>query len=146
MTGATKISELLGDDHQRLDALWDLVQTAAPTDHPNLRERFDQFQADLLRHMSIEEEELFPKMLAGDPAQRVLVERLVEEHRQIQDVLARIALELDRGAVLFHELRTELLNVLWAHNAREEDSAYPWFDGILPSSEVARLRARITVP
>jgi iron-sulfur cluster repair protein YtfE (RIC family) len=121
-------SRLLGDDHEELDQRFEEFRSTPSSESGRRNELFDRFAADLRRHISVEERLLFPVFGEGDPAHRVLVDRMLDEHRRIEDVLQRIHLRLEAGPASTEEMEVELLNVLWTHNAREEEAVYPWFD------------------
>jgi len=82
-------------------------------------------------------------MKGDEPSRHALVERLVEQHSQIKELLGRIDLALATRSGTLDEACEELINVLWAHNALEEGSAYPWLDGHLTEIEVQTLKRRL---
>jgi len=135
-----RLSDLMGGDHHDLDERWERFQNTPASDRTRRRTIFDSFRADLLHHIAIEEEELFPRILSADPAQRGLVGRLLDEHRQIKEALDRLSEGLASGSGSIDRLGLELINVLWEHNAREEASAYPWLDDHLTAPEVLEVR------
>lgn len=130
-------SELLSSDHRELDLRFEEFKAVPASDTDQRRERFDRFATELRRHIEVEERVLFPLFGEGEPSRRALVERMLDEHRRIEEVLGRIRRRLDEAESSTEELELELLNVLWAHNALEEGAVYPWFDTHL-SSELSR--------
>jgi hemerythrin-like domain-containing protein len=130
-------SRVLSGDHRDLDQTFEEFKVTPLSQTGRRGELFDQFSTDLRRHIGVEERLLFPVFGQGDPSRRGLVELMLDEHRRIEDVLRRIRLRLDAGPSPTEDLEIELVNVLWAHNAREEESVYPWFDTHLPA-ELAR--------
>ena len=130
--GTEPTSRLLGGDHEELDRRFEEFRTIPPAATGRRNELFDQFATDLRRHIAVEERLLFPVFGEEDPSRRLLVDLMLDEHRRIEEVLQRIHLRLDAAAASTEDLESELLNVLWAHNAREEESVYPWFDTHLP--------------
>lgn len=141
-----RLSDRMEGDHDDLNERWELFQRTPVSDRATRHELFDSFRSGLTRHIAIEEEDLFPRMLTTDPSQRGLVERLLEEHRGIKDALDRLAQFLETGSGPVDDLAFELTNLLGEHNAREEAYAYPWLDDHLPLAEVddalRRLRPR----
>ncbi len=135
-----RLSELMGGDHNDLDERWTRLQTTPASDRAARRELFESFRTDLLRHIEIEEKELFPRIVETDPAQRGLVERLQEEHLRIQETLRRLAEAVDTGRGVPEDLAAQLIEVLWDHNAREEAWAYPWLDEHLTHEQVLVIR------
>jgi hemerythrin superfamily protein len=125
-------SQLLSDDHRELDQRFEEFQTTPSSQTGRRHELFDQFATDLRRHIEVEERLLFPVFGEGDPSRRLVVDLMLDEHRRIEGVLQSIHLRLDAGPASTEDLELELLDVLWAHNAREEESVYPWFDTHLP--------------
>jgi hemerythrin-like domain-containing protein len=126
--GVEPPSQLLGGDHKELDELFEEFRATPPSATGRRIELFDQFATDLRRHIAVEERLLFPVFGEGDSSHRVVVDLMLDEHRRIEEELRRIRLRLDEGPASTEDLELELLNVLWAHNAREEESVYPWFD------------------
>ena len=121
-------SQLLSGDHRELDRKFEEFRATPPAATGRRNELFDQFAIDLRRHIEVEERLLFPVFGEGDPSRHLLVDLMLDEHRRIEEVLRRIHLRLDAGPESTEDLEFELLNVLWAHDAREEESVYPWFD------------------
>jgi hemerythrin-like domain-containing protein len=138
-----RLSQILGDDHRDLDEQWERIEATPASELTTRRELFGSFHSDLLRHIVIEEEELFPRMEAAGPSQRVLVAQLIDEHRRIKELLSQMEREVISGSELFDKLGLELINVLWAHNAREEASAYPWLDSQLSPAQVVEVERRL---
>ncbi|MGB6500789.1 MAG: hemerythrin domain-containing protein [Thermoplasmata archaeon] len=126
-------SQMLSGDHRELDQKFEEFKATPVSEMAQRRERFDRFATDLRRHIEVEERLLFPVFGEGNSSRRLLVDLMLDEHRRIEEVLQRIHLRLDAGPESTEGLEFELLNVLWAHDAREEESVYPWFDSHLPS-------------
>jgi len=130
-------SRLLSGDHRDLDERFEEFRTT-PNSHTRRRcELFDRFATDLCRHIEVEERLLFPTFGEGDSSRRSMVELMLGEHRRIEEALQAIRHRLEAVTPSTEDLELELLNVLWAHNAREEESVYPWLDVHLPD-DVAR--------
>jgi hemerythrin-like domain-containing protein len=121
-------SRLLSGDHRGLDQTFEEFQATPVAQTVRRSELFDQFATDLRRHIGVEERLLFPVFGEVDSSHRALVELMLDEHRRIESALQKIRLRLDAGPESTEDLEAELINVLWAHNAREEESVYPWFD------------------
>ena len=138
-----RLSEILGDDHQDLDERWERIESLAPATGATRRALFASFRADLLRHIEVEEAQLFPRLAQAEPPQQALAERLIEEHRRIRETLDQIARQIDRDDAPVAELGFELINLLGEHNTREEESAYPWLDAHLTAAEVAEVQRRL---
>ncbi|MGA3022597.1 MAG: hemerythrin domain-containing protein [Thermoplasmata archaeon] len=130
-------SRLLSGDHRDLDERFEEFRATPPSQAGRRSELFDGFATDLRRHIDVEERLLFPVFGQGDSSRHLLVELMLDEHRRIEEALQKIHRQLDAGPTSTEDLELELLNVLWAHNAREEESVYPWFDTHL-SADLAR--------
>ncbi len=135
-----RIAEMMGDDHRDLDAQWERVGAVSATDPAARQKRFAAFEAGLLHHIAVEEEWLFPALETADPVRQTLAARLREEHREIRETLTRIRSEISSGLTSWEELETELVTVLWEHNAREEGAAYPWLDEHLSVERILRVQ------
>ena len=138
-----RITQILCDDHRDLDAQWERMSAVSDADLPARRAMFASFRAGLLHHIAVEEELLFPPMETADPVRQALVARLWEEHREIKEALRRIEDATTSGSKAWDELGTELIRVLWEHNAREEGAAYPWLDEHLSIPQVLRVKQAI---
>lgn len=122
------VSELLGGDHRELDDLFERFHDSPPSDRARRAALLAHFAEGLRRHIRIEESDLFPAMAEGDPSLHGLVERLLEDHRRIEDALGRLEARVGTEPAPTNELELDLMNVLWEHNAREEGVVYPWLD------------------
>ncbi len=142
MTGPSpSLSRTMGNDHARLDEAWERIRG---TERAELRrEWFEAYRADLVYHVEIEEREMFPRLAAAGPADALLVGRLREEHREILEVLDRIGAAIDGPIDRLGVLDVELVTLLWAHNAREETTAYPRWDELAGPDEAARIRSAL---
>ena len=134
-------SRLLSGDHGELDHRFEEFQAIPSSQAGRRSELFDQFATDLCRHIEVEERLLFPVFAEGDRSHALLVDLMLGEHRRIEELLRSIRARLETGLASTEDLELELVNVLWAHNAREEESVYPWFDTHL-SVDLARAVAR----
>ena len=127
-----RLGSRMRQDHERLDAVFDRFRSIDVSDLPNRSRVFEEFAAGLRRHIRIEEDLLFPAFAGNDPPRREVVAVMREEHVRIQETLDAIAARLATGAGGTSALEEALLNVLWAHNAREEGLLYPDLDEQVP--------------
>lgn len=134
-----RFAEMLGDDHRRIDALFERFQGTPLSAVQERRERLAAFTHELRRHIRLEEDELFPALADTDESSRRLVPTLLEEHRRIEEAMQRIEQEVEASGASTEKLELELINELWAHNAREEESVYPWLDQHLSVEKASRL-------
>lgn len=131
MFSARSVSELLGADHRRLDALLaEAKQRLSAGERSAARERFAAFRSGLERHIVAEEERLFPafEALVGPPGMRPTAV-MRGEHVSIRTLLEEIAAALEpaEGEPPVAQLAA-LTALLFAHNGKEERILYPAAD------------------
>jgi uncharacterized protein (DUF2249 family)/hemerythrin superfamily protein len=138
------VSEYLGWDHDRLDAL--IVGARSDLQAGNSgasRRSFGEFRTGLLRHIRMEETVLFPafeRVTGGAEGGPTAVMRM--EHRHIEGVLEAMQ-ELmagpEPGIAAFDRLREELVSLLEHHNLKEERIVYPMTDHLHPAADLGLL-------
>jgi iron-sulfur cluster repair protein YtfE (RIC family) len=134
------ITELMEQDHDRLDGLFKEFQSAKIGDCAKATQSFSEFKRGLQRHIIWEEEFLFPRfeeetgMSEGGPT---AVMRL--EHRRIKELLDGIHDRVAAGNMDTGEYEQELANVLLVHNTKEEAVLYPAIDRCIPAKEASEL-------
>ncbi len=144
----SSVTDAMATDHDRIDALFDDVRVMV--DDGEL-ERADHFFADvraqLLEHIRIEEDVLFPvlEVRVGTFAGPQTVMR--REHEKIVAALDRIANALGRqDAAEFRACDREIYALLSRHNVKEERIIYPMLDRALSREEaqqvISSLRAK----
>lgn len=129
------VLEFMGKDHDRLDKIFEEFRKQY-AGLQKARGLFHSFKTGLQRHIVWEEEILFPlfeeKMSMQDSGPTIVMRM---EHRQIKGFLERIHDLITKGELNgIKEAAIELLDVLKAHNDKEENILYPWID-----SEIAEL-------
>ncbi|MDD2720877.1 MAG: hemerythrin domain-containing protein [Gallionella sp.] len=140
----SKIAEYLGSDHQRCDvAFADAEAAALSGDWDTAQTAFTAFQNDMAKHFRMEEEILFPALLAANgPSGPVQVMRM--EHAQMNDLLDQLADALQARSHSFGGIAETLLIVMQQHNLKEEQILYPIADRLLESAcdeIIARMQA-----
>ena len=142
------ITELMVQDHERLDGLFKAFQDVKARDSAKARELFSEFKRGLQRHIVWEEEMLFPRfeewsgMADGGPT---AVMRL--EHRRIKELLDGIHDRVAAGQTDTDEQERVLKDMLMVHNTKEESVLYPAIDRCVPEREAAELiRAMEALP
>ena len=126
------ITEYYESDHDRLDKLFREFQTSKRSDFPKAKEIFRQFKIGLQRHILWEEEILFPLfeektgMKGTGPT-----EVMRREHRQIKALLEAIHQRVQVQDPESDAEEGELLEILGAHNEKEEHILYPAIDRLL---------------
>lgn len=140
------INEALSWDHDRLDALEAIAfEKRASGDLQVARELYTEFAAGLKRHIGFEEHLLFPafEKQAGFPPTAGPTAVMRAEHREIEELLDRIASGIADAAAPVEDLRRRFHAVLGDHNFKEEQVLYPGTDELLGAEEADRLVARI---
>ncbi|HBP88828.1 MAG TPA: hemerythrin domain-containing protein [Nitrospirales bacterium] len=141
----TSIAEFMGRDHDRLDEIFIRFQAFKKQDSQKARLLFQELLTGLHRHIMWEEEILFPFF----EAQAEMVKDhgptgvMRNEHRQIKDFLEQIQTKIADGNLDTEEAEEGLLQVLTAHNVKEEKILYPWIDNCVSDGERASLLARM---
>jgi iron-sulfur cluster repair protein YtfE (RIC family) len=102
-----------------------------------------EFRRELLRHMRMEEELVFPtfEIRAGLPAAGP-TGTMRAEHQDIRCRLEQLVLALEEGHET-RELQLSLGRMLAAHRRKEEAILYPVLDRLLSTAEVAALVSRL---
>lgn len=143
---ATAAPETLADwftaDHQQCDALWAEVEGAG-SDLTAVRAAFTAFDTRLRRHLSMEEEVLFPAfdqrsgMHGMGPTAVMRV-----EHTQMRGLLDQMARATTARDIT--NLGDTLLMVIQQHNTKEEGMLYPMAEQMLDWSALEPALARYT--
>lgn len=128
--GPRTVSEFLGGDHRRLDAI--LLQTAELALRGSNSEalaRFAEFASGLSRHITMEETVLFPAFEEKTGMAEGPTAVMRREHAEIRRLLSTIAAAISAGdGAAFDSEKGRLLEVLGAHNQKEEGILYPMSD------------------
>ncbi|WP_342348388.1 hemerythrin domain-containing protein [uncultured Nitrospira sp.] len=141
----TTIAEFMGHDHDRLDEIFNQFHTIKKQDAQKARSLFQELVTGLHRHIMWEEEILFPVF----EAQAEMVSDhgptgvMRNEHRQIKYFLEQIQTKVAEGDLTTEEAEEGLLQVLTAHNVKEEKILYPWIDNCVSDEERASLLAQM---
>ncbi len=140
------VNEALSWDHDRLDALEQAAFRArAAGDLQSAVDLYTEFASGLRRHIGFEEDLLFPafEKSAGMPPTSGPTAVMRAEHREIRELLDRIAAGIADAAAPVERLRESFHAVLSDHNLKEEGVLYPGADELLGKEEADRLVARI---
>jgi len=136
MSEQKTISAFYEEDHDRLDDLFKTFQRLKRSDFAKAKEAFQEFKIGLQRHIVWEEDLLFPLweektgMSEGGPT---FVMR--NEHRQIGQQLAAIHQKVADQNPESDQEEQALLNLLGAHNMKEERVLYPSIDNVTSAEE-----------
>ncbi|MDN0082539.1 hemerythrin domain-containing protein [Crenobacter sp. SG2305] len=136
------IHSLLSQQHRDCDLLFERCRLALQDGNwPAAESAFNQLQQDLIAHIALEEQQLFPafERATGQTQGPTAVMRL--EHEGMQSRLTRIPeLLQQRDAPTALALLADVTELLAQHNRKEERILYPWCDQLLPELS-ARLDA-----
>jgi len=132
------ISVTFEQDHDRLDGLFAAFQEQKRKDFAQAKEAFIAFKFGLQRHIVWEEDVLFPKweensgMAEGGPTQVMRT-----EHRLIGDCLEAIHRKVQAQDPDSDGEEQRLVEILKAHNMKEERILYPSIDQVISDEERA---------
>ena len=140
------ISSYYGVDHDEIDGLFEQFRAAKTGDRGTVLAAYREFKTRLERHIGWEEDILFPlfERLTGltDNGPTAVMRG---EHGQIKGFLAAIDATLDHGEMNTDADESALLDVLAAHNLKEEHVLYPMIDRQVSAADresvFARMRA-----
>ncbi|WP_447964469.1 hemerythrin domain-containing protein [Nitrospira sp. Ecomares 2.1] len=141
----TTIAKFMEHDHDRLDEIFNEFHRIKKQDAQKARTLFQELFNGLHRHITWEEEILFPVFEAQADMVREHgpTEVMRNEHRQIKYFLEQIQTKVAEGDLRTEEGEEGLLQVLTAHNVKEERILYPWIDNCVSDEERASLLARM---
>ena len=137
-----RVTEALGWDHDRLDALDTAAMKAWRAGDVGLGARLHlQFVSGLRRHIRFEESVLFPEFerVSGMPADRGPTTVMRAEHRAIEALLDDVRAAAASGVRPADNTREDLRALLYQHNVKEENVLYPMLDHTLDARETDRL-------
>jgi iron-sulfur cluster repair protein YtfE (RIC family) len=139
------VSDYMMRDHRRLDEiLADVVRMVDDGELERADHNFGDFDKGMARHIRMEEGSLFPAFEVRSPSGAHPIAVMQREHRLIESALGEMRLALARGAVsAFREAHRRLVELLEAHNLKEERVLYPAIDRVLGAVERADLIARM---
>lgn len=144
MTFEDSLAAFFAHDHDEVDGLWARVEAAAESgDAERVRSAFDDFDRAQRRHISMEENVLFPAFeeatgMTGGPTQVMR-----DEHQQMRGLLDQMHRSLVAGDP--QEMMDQgdtLLLLIQQHNQKEEGILYPMAEQAL-GPRWAELRERL---
>jgi hemerythrin-like domain-containing protein len=131
------IDDTLGDDHERLGVILGQLREALGHGSEGAGELLKRFCGDLFRHMTWEEEDLFPAVRGrANPTQRRSIESLEIDHERLRETLTDLESALAAGDYGTAGRQVEWLEILLkGHNDDEEHGVYEEADRLLGSEE-----------
>jgi len=134
----------MGEDHDRLDALFNEFTKTRNTDENKAKRLFHEFKTGLQRHIVWEEEILFPLFEAKTGMRDAGPTAVMKmEHKKIKGFLEEIHAVMVNGNVRITTLENELFKVLTEHNNKEENILYPWIDDFASEEEKKKAFAKM---
>ena len=138
------IRDFFRNDHERLDRLLAEFRSSKRTNFARAAEAFRKFTAGLKRHIRWEEEVLFSAFETDDENRTSGPTAVMRaEHRKIEEALQRLDDCVRDGNPDCDEDDARLLEILQAHNFKEERVVYPLVDRMLGAAEKEVLLHRI---
>ncbi len=139
------LKEFFTLDHRRIDDTWAEVESAAQSgDMEAEKEKWRSFQSELLRHLRMEEEVMFPAfeqasgMTGGGPT---FVMR--SEHEQMRGLIVQMSAAADGGDYdELVDLGDTLLMLIQQHNQKEEQMLYPMAEQAL-TADWSKIREKL---
>jgi regulator of cell morphogenesis and NO signaling len=136
MSEQKTITEFFEQDHDRLDELFKTFQQSKRSDFAKAKEAFKGFKVGLQRHIVWEEDLLFPlweqKTGMTDSGPTPVMR---DEHRRIGQQLEAIHQKVVDQNPDSDEEEQGLLDLLGAHNRKEERALYPAIDRVTSAEE-----------
>lgn len=140
-----KVLDFMGKDHDRLDGIFQQFRNLKLNSLSKAKPLFHEFKIGLQRHIVWEEEILFPlfeERTGMRDTGPTAVMRM--EHRKIKEFLEKIHNNLSpKDITKLNELENGLVEVLTAHNEKEENILYPWIDNTLNEEEIKEVFEKI---
>ena len=137
------IADYFEQDHDRLDQLYRDYLQLKHVHFANAREKFISFKHGLERHITWEEEILFPVFQRKTGIVEGPVAVMEDEHRQILNILEHINLKLQNNDFSSNRFEHDLMVLIGGHNVKEENVLYPVLDHLLTQDEKAKVIAQM---
>ena len=134
------IAEFMSTGHQGCDEAFAIAEeTVVAGNWGEAETAFANFRADMAKHFRMEEEHLFPSLVAaGGPSGPVQMMRM--EHAQMNTLIEQMAVALThQDARGYGGLSETLLMAMQQHNLKEEQILYPIADNVLSAERESLL-------
>ena len=132
--------ELLKEDHDKVDKLFQKVKATPDGDHKDL---FEQIKAELDVHTHIEETIFYPKLKEeGNDELKDIVLEGVEEHRQAKMFLKELAALTDESEKFDPKLKV-LMEDIAHHVMEEEGKMFPMVEKQFDAATLEELGAEM---
>lgn len=138
LTVSDTVKDTFADDHDRLDQLLETYRRLKRVDFATARQAFKEFKSGLQRHIIWEEQILFPlfeeKTGMRDRGPTAVMRA---EHREIGRCLEALHDKVRHQDADSDREEQLLIEVLSAHNQKEENVLYPAIDRVSSAEEKA---------
>jgi hemerythrin superfamily protein len=141
MTEQSYLIDVLVHDHSAVEDIFGELESGQ-ADPVQQRQLVDRAIADLVRHTADEERHLYPVARRALPGGDELVDRELEEHAAIADVISQLD-GLDPAEPEFDALVAQLIADVRGHVADEETDLFPRLQAVLTDEELGELGARV---
>lgn len=140
----TALSNFFTTDHRECDRSWAAVEAAVDSgDTDQVRSLFAVFDTQMRRHLSWEEQVLFPAFERATGMTEGPTAVMRHEHSQMRGMLDQMKAALDAGdPELLADYGDTLLMLIQQHNSKEEGMLYPMADQAL-GGQWAELKTRL---
>ena len=132
-----RISEFLTGDHRECDGVFTVAEGAVSKGNwDEARQEMEKFSNTFFRHLSMEEDVLFPFLeeKMGGPVGPTMVMR--SEHQQMRSLVEEmIVAAQDNDPDAFLSASETLMILIQQHNMKEEQILYPMCDEALAEEE-----------
>ncbi len=139
------LKEFFTLDHRRCDEKWAEVEAAAQVGDVELeKENWRAFQGEMLRHLRMEEEVMFPAFeQASGMTDSGPTFVMRSEHEQIRGLIEQMRAAAEGGDYdELVDLGDSLLMLIQQHNQKEEQMLYPMAELAL-AADWAKIRERL---
>lgn len=132
------VQDTFAHDHDRLDQLLETYRQLKRVDFPRAKQAFKEFKTGLQRHIIWEETILFPLFeQKSGMVDRGPTAVMRAEHREIGRCLEALHDRVRRQDADSDREEQELIQILFAHNQKEEQVLYPAIDRLSSAEEKA---------
>lgn len=134
------VIELLKEDHDRVDKLFQKVKASEESEH---KELFEQIKAELELHTHIEETIFYPKLKEeGDEELKDITLEGIEEHHQAKIFLRELSSLADESEKFEPKLKV-LMEDIEHHVQEEEGEMFPMIEEQFDESVLEELGKQI---
>ncbi len=126
--------ELLKDDHDKVDKLFQKVKATEEGEHQEL---FEKIKEELDAHAHIEEKIFYPRLKEEDELEDITLEG-IEEHHQAKMFLRELASLTDDSGKFEPKLKV-LMEDIEHHVMEEEGEMFPKVEKIIGKAELEEL-------